>query len=225
MATRFASRRAAGRELARDLTRYADRDDVVVLGLPRGGIPVAYEVARALDAPLDAFVVRKLGVPWREELAMGALASGGVCVLNDEVVDALAIDERTVAAVLDRERDELERREHLYRGERARLEVAERTTIVVDDGLATGATMRAAVAALRRCRARAIVIAVPVASCVTRDQLARAVDEIVCVRTPEPFVAVGLWYSDFSPPTEAEVRRLLESDVEAIAPLGRRSGC
>jgi putative phosphoribosyl transferase len=225
MATRFANRRAAGRELARDLARYADRDGVIVLGLPRGGMPVAYEVARALDAPLDAFVVRKLGVPWREELAMGALASGGVCVLNDEVVDALAIDDRTIAAVLERERGELERREQLYRGERAALEVAERTAIVVDDGLATGATMRAAIAALRRRRAHAIVGAVPVASSATCDQLAEAADEIVCARTPDPFVAVGLWYSDFSPTTDREVRGLLESAVEATAQLGRRSGC
>ena len=225
MATRFANRRAAGRELARDLARYADRDGVIVLGLPRGGMPVAYEVARALDAPLDAFVVRKLGVPWREELAMGALASGGVCVLNDEVVDALAIDDRTIAAVLERERGELERREQLYRGERSALEVAERTAIVVDDGLATGATMRAAIAALRRRHAHAIVGAVPVASSATCDQLAEAADEIVCASTPEPFVAVGLWYSDFSPTTDREVRCLLDSAVEATAQLGRRSGC
>ena len=219
MATRFANRRAGGRALARDLASYADRHDVVVLGLPRGGLPVAYEVARALDAPLDAFVVRKLGVPWREELAMGALASGGACVLNDEVVDALAIDDRTIAAVLERERGELERREHMYRGERAPLEVAQRTTLVVDDGLATGATMRAAVAALRRRHARAIVIAVPVASSATCDQLAAAADEIVCARTPEPFVAVGLWYSDFSPTSDGEVRRLLESAIEDTAEL------
>jgi putative phosphoribosyl transferase len=213
----FADRRAAGRELARCLGRFGNRADAVVLGLPRGGIPVAYEVARSLDAPLDAFVVRKLRVPWREELAMGALASGGACVLNGDVIDALAIDRGTVDEVIVRERWELRRRERLYRGVRAPIEVARRTAIVVDDGLATGASMRAAVAALRERGARAIVVAVPVGSPATCAQLADAADEVMCATTPEPFIAVGAWYRDFSPTGDAEVRLLLERSAEHAA--------
>jgi putative phosphoribosyl transferase len=214
----FADRRDAGRELARALDPYRDRDDVVVLGLPRGGVPVAFEVARALDAPLDAFVVRKLGVPWHPELAMGALASSGVRVLNLEVIEALDVDRETIEEVTWRERRELERRERLYRGERAPIEVRGRTAIVVDDGLATGATMRAAVAALRELRAGAIVIAVPVASSITCAELASTVEELVCERTPEPFMAVGLWYRDFSPTSDEEVRDLLEQARSAATP-------
>jgi predicted phosphoribosyltransferase len=206
----FADRRDAGRELAGRLAHYRDREGAIVLGLPRGGMPVAYEVACALHVPLDAFVVRKLGVPWRPELAMGALASGGVRVVNEEVVAALDVDEDTIEAVTERELRELECRERCYRGARAPIGVAERTAIVVDDGLATGATMRAAVAALRSRHARAIVIGAPVASAITRAELACAVDEMVCEHTPEPFMAVGLWYSDFSPVTDEQVRRLLE---------------
>jgi predicted phosphoribosyltransferase len=217
MYARFVDRRAAGRELARRLDGYAQRQDVIVLGLPRGGVPVAYEVACALDAPLDAFVVRKLGVPWREELAMGALASGGVCVLNAEVIDALAVDRRTLEEVLGRERRELERRERLYRGASAPIEVERRTAIVVDDGLATGATMRAAIAALRERNARAIVVAVPVASSATCDELAGEADEVVCARKPEPFMAVGLWYRDFTATDDEEVRRLLERSAAVAA--------
>lgn len=220
MYERFADRRAAGRELARCLRGYGDRADAVVLGLPRGGIPVAYEVARALAAPLDAFVVRKLGVPWREELAMGAVASGGACVLNDDVIDALAVDRRTIEEVIERERRELERCEHLYRGERAPIELASKTAIVVDDGLATGASMRAAVAALRERRTRAIVVAVPVASQATCSALAGAADEVMCATTPEPFVAVGAWYRDFSPTADEEVRLLLERSAEHATDAG-----
>jgi predicted phosphoribosyltransferase len=216
--SRFDDRRAAGRELASRLDDFAQREDVIVLGLPRGGVPVAYEVARALDAPLDAFVVRKLGVPWREELAMGAVASGGACVLNEEVIDALAVDRRTLEEVLERERGELERRERLYRGASAPIEVERRTAIVVDDGLATGATMRAAVAALRERSVRAIVVAVPVASSATCEELAGVADKIVCARTPEPFMAVGLWYRDFTATGDEEVRRLLEQSGAPAAP-------
>lgn len=212
----FADRYDAGRELAVRLGHYRGRDDVVVLGLPRGGIPVAFEVARALLAPLDAFVVRKLGVPWRPELAMGALASGGVRVVNDDVVATLGVDERTIAQVTAQERRELERREARYRGDRAPIGVAERTTIVVDDGLATGATMRAAVAALRELGAGEIVIAVPVASPITCAELASAADEIVCERTPDPFTAVGLWYADFTPTSDEEVRELLDRAADQV---------
>jgi predicted phosphoribosyltransferase len=218
MDARFADRRDAGRELAVRLSRYRDRDDVVVLGLPRGGVPVAFEVARALVAPLDAFVVRKLGVPWHPELAMGALASGGVRVLNEEVIDALGVDEGTLDQVTEREQRELDRRELRYRGERAPLEVTGRTAMVVDDGLATGATMRAAVAALRRRDSAAIVIGVPVAASITCAELACTVEEVVCGRTPEPFTAVGAWYRDFSPTSDDEVRRLLERAPGAPAP-------
>jgi|ERR1700726_1656140 len=210
MQSRFSDRRDAGRELAGRLAGYRNRDDVVVLGLPRGGIPVAFEVARALDAPLDAFAVRKLGVPWHPELAMGALASGGVRVLNEEVIDALGVDERTIEEVTEREQRELDRRERRYRGDRAAIEVTGRTAMVVDDGLATGATMRAAVAALRRRKSAAIVIGVPVASSITCAELACTVEDVVCGGTPDPFMAVGAWYSDFSPTSDDEVRRLLE---------------
>ena len=206
----FEDRRAAGRELAQSLGHYAARDDVVVLGLPRGGVPVAYEVAAALGAPLDVFVVRKLGVPGHEELAMGAIASGGVRVLNDEVVAHLDIKQADIEAVAERELQELERREHLYRGDREPLAVNGRTAIVVDDGLATGATMRAAVVALRERDADSIVVAVPTASPQTCAEIGASVDEIVCARTPQHFIAVGLWYRDFTPTGDDEVRNLLE---------------
>jgi predicted phosphoribosyltransferase len=193
----------------------------VVLGLPRGGVPVAYEVARALDAPLDVFVVRKLGVPGQEELAMGAIASGGVRVLNDEVVAATGIDEPEIEVVAERERAEVERRERTYRGDRHPIDVEGRTAIVVDDGLATGATMRAAVKALRERRAGTIVVAVPTASPETCAELGEAVDEIICARTPEPFIALGLWYDDFTPTSDDEVRRLVAE--AAPAPAARRA--
>ncbi len=217
----FVDRRAAGRELAEHLASYAGRDDVVVLGLPRGGIPVAYEVARTLDAPLDMLVVRKLGVPGHEELAMGAIASGGVRIRNEQVIADARVDDATIAAVAGHERIELERRERAYRGDRGPVEVAGRTTVVVDDGLATGATMRAAVAALRERGATAIVVAVPIAAPAVCAELRETVDEVVCVRTPEPFVAIGLWYRDFDQTTDDEVRRLL-SDAAGPEPGGYR---
>jgi predicted phosphoribosyltransferase len=209
--TRFADRHAAGAALAGRLERYRGRSDVVVLGLPRGGVPVAFEVARALGAPLDVFLVRKLGVPGHEELAMGAIASGGVRVLNDDVVLATALGPDQIEQVAVRELETLRRRELAYRGERPPLELGGRVPIVVDDGLATGATMRAAVAALRDRGVAAIVVAVPAAPIETCEALGREVEEIVCLITPEPFMAVGLWYRDFSPVSDDQVRALLDA--------------
>jgi len=208
--TRYQDRHDAGRFLATLLDRYAGRPDVIVLGLPRGGVPVAAEVARHLGAPLDVFVVRKLGVPGYEELAMGALASGGVRVLNEEVVRELGISGDAIDAVADVQARELARREQVYRGGRPPLDLAGRTVILVDDGLATGSTMRAAVAGLRQRGPSRVVIAVPVAATSTCEALAGEVDDIVCGQTPEPFLAVGLWYADFSQTTDEEVRAELE---------------
>jgi predicted phosphoribosyltransferase len=182
---------------------------VVVLGLPRGGVPVAAEVARALEAPLDVFVVRKLGVPGREELAMGAIASGGIRVLNDDVVDSLRIPEEAIDAVAARELDTLQAREREYRGDRPPIDPRGRIVILVDDGVATGATMRAAIRALRDLRASQIVVAVPTAPRETCEALGREVDDVVCTTTPDPFTAVGLWYRDFAPVSDEEVRELL----------------
>jgi len=208
-AERFRNRNEAGRQLAEKLKAYADRPDVLVLALPRGGVPVAYEVARALGVPLDVFVVRKLGIPGHEELAMGAVATGGVRVLNDQIVQRLGIPEYVIDAVAAREEQELARRERLYRGNRPPPDVRGRTVILVDDGLATGATMRAAVMALRQLQPARIVVAVPTASSETREELRPEVDDIVCAITPEPFLAVGHWYEDFSQTTDDEVRHLL----------------
>lgn len=216
----FRDRRDAGRRLAADLARYAGRDDVVVLALPRGGVPVAYEVARALQAPLDVFLVRKLGVPGHEELAMGAIASGGVRVLNDEVVRALGITADQIEAVTAAEQRELERRERQYRGAQRPPEVRGRTAILVDDGLATGASMRAAAAALRQQSPAWLVVAVPTAAPETCREFQRLVDEIVCAITPEPFYAVGLWYQDFSQTTDEEVRDLLQAARQEQTPEG-----
>jgi predicted phosphoribosyltransferase len=211
----FRDRRDAGRFLADRLRAYADRPDVIVLALPRGGVPVAYEVARALHAPLDVFLVRKLGVPGREEFAMGALASGGVRVLNEDVVRGLGIAQSSVDAVAAREQQELERRERLYRGNRPPPEVRGRTVILVDDGLATGSTMRAAVLALHRLQPARIVVAVPTAAAETCDEMRALADEAVCGITPEPFHAVGLWYADFSQTSDEEVDALLAQAREA----------
>jgi putative phosphoribosyl transferase len=216
MADRFEDRAEAGRVLAAELESYANRPDVLVLALPRGGVPVAYEVARALNAPLDVFLVRKLGVPGHEELAMGAVATGGIRVLNAGVVAALAISATLIDSVSAAEQHELARREAAYRGARPAPDVRDRTVILVDDGLATGTTMRAAVAALRQPASggpKEIVVAVPTASPVTRDEIGEEVDKIVCAMTPEPFFAVGLWYEDFSQTTDDEVRDLLDRAV------------
>jgi putative phosphoribosyl transferase len=207
---RFRDRTQAGQRLATQLAAYAHRPDVLVLGLPRGGVPVAFEVARALHAPLDVLIVRKLGVPGEEELAMGAIASGGVRVLNDDVVQMLGIPQEVINKVAAHEQHELERRERLYRGDRPAYDVHGRIVILVDDGIATGATMRAAVAALRQLQPARIVIAVPAAASATCEEFAAQVDELVCVIRPEAFFAVGFWYEHFSQTTDQEVRDLLE---------------
>jgi putative phosphoribosyl transferase len=211
----FRDRRAAGRLLASKLLRYAERPDVIVLALPRGGVPVGYEVARALDVPLDVFVVRKLGVPGHEELAMGAVASGGVRVLNEQIVRAVVIPDHVIDAVAAREQEELVRRERVYRGDRPPLDVRGRTVILVDDGLATGATMHAAIEALRQQQPARIVVAVPTASPETCEALRAKADDVVCAATPDPFYAVGLWYADFSQTSDDEVRELLARSAEA----------
>ena len=205
----FRDRREAGRLLAERLAGYANRPDVLVLALPRGGVPVAYEVARALGAPMDVFVVRKLGVPGYEELAMGAVATGGVRVLNDQLVERLGIPEQMIDAVAARELQELARRERLYRGGRPPPDVRGRTVVLVDDGLATGATMHAAIEALRQQNPARIVVAVPTASPETCEEMKTRADDVICAVTPEPFHAVGLWYHDFSQTTDEEVRDLL----------------
>lgn len=206
---RFADRRAAGRALAAELGAFAGRKDVVVLGLPRGGIPVAAEVATRLGLPLDACVVRKLGVPGREELAMGAIASGGIVELDRALVDELGITQAQVREVIRCEREELERRERAFRGGRPPLELRGRTVLLVDDGLATGASMRAAVDALRRQAPARIVVAVPVGSRQACALLAQVADECIALSQPEPFVAVGLWYEDFLATSDEEVSECL----------------
>ena len=213
---RFRDRSEAGELLGRELARWlGKRDDLIVLALPRGGVPVGHHVAHALNAPLDVFIVRKLGVPGHEELAMGAIASGGVRVLNDEVVGYLGLSPQVIDAAAKREAEELARRERAYRGERAPLDVSGKTVIVVDDGLATGSTMRAAVQALKKMNPRTIIVAVPVGAASTCREFRGEVDEVVCLRTPEPFEAVGLWYQDFSQTTDEEVHQLLERTAAA----------
>lgn len=205
----FRDRRDAGRRLAQELSSYADRKDLIVLALPRGGVPVAYEVARALHAPLDVFLVRKLGLPGHEELAMGAIATGGVRVLNEDVVNALNIPPQIIDAVAVREGAELERRQQVYRGDRPRPQLAGKTVILIDDGLATGSSMRAAVAGLRTQHPARIVVAVPTAAVETCEALEDVVEDLICATTPEPFFGVGAWYEDFSQTTDQEVHDLL----------------
>jgi putative phosphoribosyl transferase len=209
MAQYFHDRTEAGRLLAKKLVAYANRGDVLVLALPRGGVPVAFEVAKALQAPLDVFLVRKLGVPGHEELAMGAIASGGMIVRNDEVIAGLGVPSSVFETVVAQEQQELERQEHLYRGDQPLPDLHDCTTILVDDGLATGATMRAAVAAMRQYHPAHRVVAVPIAAPNTCEALRADVDEVICALTPEPFYAVGLWYEHFSQTTDDEVRDLL----------------
>lgn len=206
---RFMDRRDGGRQLGGKLSDYAGRPEVIVLALPRGGVPVGYEVARALHVPLDVLIVRKLGMPGREELAIGAIASGGIRILNEDIVQALAVDRSIIERVTEQELEELRRRERQYRGERPALDVDDRTVILVDDGLATGASMLAAVHALRSRQPAKIVVAVPAAAPQAVDLLQPQVDELVYVMAPEPFEGVGKWFEDFGQTTDEEVQRLL----------------
>jgi predicted phosphoribosyltransferase len=221
MTPRFRDRRDAGRRLARKLSGLAGAPGLLVLALPRGGLPVGLEVARALQAPLDVYVVRKLGLPGQEELAMGAVASGGVSVLNEDVVSALRIRPQVIESVLAEETAEVDRREREYRGGRPPPSIEGRTIVLVDDGLATGSTMRAAISALRRQRPARIVVAVPVGAPEVCAELRDDADEVVCVATPEPFDAIGLFYADFSQTTHDEVREILAS---AAADAPERGG-
>jgi predicted phosphoribosyltransferase len=205
----FHDRTDAGRRLAAELNHYAEVPDVIVLALPRGGVPVGYEVAHALGAPLDVFLVRKLGVPGREELAMGAIASGGVRVVNREIVRELGLTDADLNEAAAHEWEELRRREEAYRDGRPAPDLRNRIVILVDDGLATGSTMRAAVAAVRRLDPAKVVVAVPVGAADTCREFGRIADEVVCIQTPEPFFSVGGWYRDFSQTTDEEVRDLL----------------
>jgi predicted phosphoribosyltransferase len=209
MDTLFENRTDAGRQLAQALGAYAGRSDLIVLALPRGGVPVACEVARALKAPLDLLIVRKLGTPGNPELAMGAIASGGASVLNRDVVSIYRISDEVIENAAAKERQELARRERLYRGDRPYPDIENRCIIVVDDGIATGATMRAGLAALRQRNPACIVVAVPLAPVDTVERLRAEVDEVVCLTTPEPFFAVGQGYRDFSQTTDDEVREIL----------------
>ena len=211
---RFADRRDAGRQLARRLSAYAGRDDVTVLGLPRGGLPVADEVACAVGAPLDVFLVRKLGVPVHPELAMGAIAKGGVEVLDEPLIRDLAVPMSEVRQVAARQRNELERRSTLYRAGRPAVPLAGRTVILVDDGLATGSTMHAAVLALRQHAPSRVVVAVPVGSREAVERLAALADEVVCLSTPAGFFAVGQWYGDFRQTTDNEVGEILATSAK-----------
>lgn len=213
---RFRDREDAGQVLAERLQHLTGDPTLLVLALPRGGVPVGFEIARVLDAQLDVFVVRKLGVPGHEELALGAIASGPVIVLNEDVVRALRITRDMIEAVAAQEKRELERRERAYRGDRPPVNPEGRVVILVDDGLATGATMRAAVRALRDKGAERLIVAVPTAAPQTCDEFRAEVDEIVCAMTPEPFEAVGLWYEDFSQTTDAEVQELLARAAERV---------
>ena len=214
--TQFKDRRDAGKILAQKLSAYTGRLDVIVFALPRGGVPVAYEVALALNAPLDVFIVRKLGLPGQEELAIGAIASGGIRVLNDDIIRALAVPEEVITVIAQREFQELQRREQMYRGDRPVSTVRDQTVILIDDGLATGASMRAAVAGLRTRHPARIIIAVPTAAPETCDAFKFEVDEIVCAMTPEPFEGVGRWYADFRQTTDEEVRTFLEEATRQL---------
>jgi len=205
----FNDRTDAGRRLAKRLSEYANRPDVLILALPRGGVPVAFEVAKALNVKMDVFIVRKLGVPGNEELAMGAIASDNIRVLNEDIVRSFQIPQKVINEVAANELRELERRERLYRGNRPKPNISGSTVILIDDGLATGATMRAAVAAVKTKNPAKVVIAVPTAAPDTCSAFGKEVDEVICVATPEPFYGVGAWYEDFSQTTDKEVCELL----------------
>lgn len=222
MLRRFRDRAEAGQRLAQLLASFANRPDVLVLALPRGGVPVAFAVAQAVHAPLDVLVVRKLGLPGQEELAMGAIATGGVRVLNDEVVDEMRIPPSVIDRVTASEQAELERRARVYRGGRPAPVLRDQTVILVDDGLATGTTMRAAIAAVRDQRPARLIVAIPVATAESLVALRPLVDALVYVIAPEPFYALGMWYEDFAPTTDSEVCALLAHDTRARQPMRRR---
>lgn len=215
----FKDRTAAGQILAKKLADYADRTNVLVLALPRGGVPVGFEVAQALNAPLDVLVVRKLGVPDNEELAMGAIASGGVRILNQSIVNQLQISDEVIARVAVQEQRELERRENMYRGDRPFPKLKGQTVILVDDGLATGATMWAAIMSVKQQQPQEVIIAVPVAAPETCDEMKGKVEKIICANTPSPFYSVGLWYEKFPQTTDEEVRELLNKASNHHQPL------
>jgi putative phosphoribosyl transferase len=216
----FQDRVEAGRKLAEQLQKYANREDVIVLGIPRGGVPVAFEVAKALKAPLDIFVSRKLGTPGQEELAFGAVASGGVRVLDQEIVESVGISDQQMEQITEKVRMEVERREKLYRGDRPALKLEAKTVILVDDGIATGSSMRAAIAALRLLKPARIVVAVPVAPLSTCKHLKQEADELICVRTPEFFFAIGEFYSDFSQLEDQEVTEILKQATKLAQAQG-----
>ena len=213
---RFRNRTEAGQLLATKLTAYANRTDVLVLGLPRGGVPVAYEIAKALNLPLDICLVRKLGAPGNRELAMGAIGMGGVMILNDDVVESLQVSQETMARIVALEEKELERRDRAYRGDRPFPDLQGRTIVLVDDGIATGATLRAAIATLRQQQPTSIIVAVPVAPLSTYNELKAEVDEVVSLVTPERFYSISVWYDEFRQTTDEEVRHLLQEHPSAI---------
>jgi putative phosphoribosyl transferase len=217
MALPFRDRADAGRQLAAALHNYAQVSDVQVLALPRGGVPVGYEVAAELGAPLDVLIVRKLGTPGQPELAMGAIAGGGVRVLNPDVVDMLGLSSAAIDRVAEQELQEVERRERLYRGERPPLNVENRTVIVIDDGVATGSTFRAALQCLRGQKPRKLIAAFPVGAAGTVEHLRGLADEVICLETPEPFMAISLWYEDFPQVEDQEVRAMLERNRSGAA--------
>jgi len=214
--TLFIDRIDAGQQLAKALGQYADSKNVVVLALPRGGVPVAYEVAKVLRVPLDVMVVRKLGVPGQKELAMGAIASGNIRVMNKDIVTQLNISQQDIDEVAEQESLELVRREQLYRGNSPRYELRDKTIILVDDGIATGATMRAAIAAIKQQHPAQLVVAVPTSALDTCNTISRGVDKVICLSTPEPYIAVGCWYRNFSQTSDEEVSQLLRKASEKM---------
>lgn len=222
---RFRDRKEAGQMLALELSHYADRKDLLILALPRGGVPVAHEIARVLHAPLDILLVRKLGIPGHEEMAMGAIATGGIRLLNQQIIAALRISPEALAKVEHMEQEELIRREKTYRGIHPPYETAGKTVILVDDGIATGSTMLAAIASLRRRHAGRIVVAAPVAPVSVLRHLRQMADEVVCVQTPEDFGGVGWWYGDFSQTSDEEVRSLLNAQAESLGTFDHRLSC
>ncbi|NJO39928.1 MAG: phosphoribosyltransferase [Cyanobacteria bacterium CRU_2_1] len=220
MNPKFRDRTEAGQLLAEKLQKYANCSDVLVMGLPRGGVPVAYQVAKALNAPLDVCLVRKLGVPGQKELAMGAIAPNGVMVLNNEILRMMRISRQSLRQVAEAEKQELERRDRAYRGDRLLPDICDRTVLLVDDGIATSSTIRAAIATLKQQNPKQIVVAVPVAPPSTCQSLKAIVDDVVCLFTPEPLSSIGMWYRDFSQTSDDEVRQCLEQSTEFATTTG-----